>query len=138
MSRPEKVIEPAVGVTVPEMHLKSVVLPAPLGPTMDTKSPSAMAIDTPPRAVSPPYPACTFSSVSTSAPFPAEVGLDDARLARHGIRRALRQHGPVIQHDEAVREAHHGMHCMLDDDNGNPVGSELTDYAQHRLHFLHT
>src|SRR5262245_51826060 len=101
---------PRVGVTMPEIHVNKVVLPAPLGPTMETKSPSATAVDTPPNAVRPPYPAGTFSSVSTGAPFLAEVGLDDALIARYGIWRSLSPHGPVIQHDEPIREPHHGMH----------------------------
>ena len=40
-SWPSKRMRPATGVTAPEMALKSVVLPAPFGPTIDTKSPLA-------------------------------------------------------------------------------------------------
>ena len=38
---------PAVGRSVPEMVLNSVVLPAPFGPTIETNWPASTAIDTP-------------------------------------------------------------------------------------------
>ena len=47
-------MRPPHGVTTPEMHLNSVVLPAPFGPMIETKSPSATFTDTPSSAVSPP------------------------------------------------------------------------------------
>ena len=53
-SRPSKAILPAAGVTVPEIALNSVVLPAPLGPTIATNCPSATVSDTPRSAASPP------------------------------------------------------------------------------------
>jgi hypothetical protein len=45
---------PLASGTVPEMALNSVVLPAPLGPTIETKSPWATVIDTPLSADRPP------------------------------------------------------------------------------------
>ncbi len=53
-SRPSNVIRPAVGRTVPETVLKSVVLPAPFGPTMATNCPAATVSDTSTSAFSPP------------------------------------------------------------------------------------
>src|SRR6267378_1127742 len=54
-SRPRYARRPSAAVTVPEMALSSVVLPAPLGPTSVTNSPSRTSSDTPVSARSPPY-----------------------------------------------------------------------------------
>ena len=40
-------IAPAISFTVPEIALNSVVLPAPLGPTMATNWPSSTTTETP-------------------------------------------------------------------------------------------
>jgi hypothetical protein len=44
-STPSNVIVPASGCSSPAIRLSSVVLPAPLGPTMPSASPSATATD---------------------------------------------------------------------------------------------
>jgi hypothetical protein len=41
MSSPSKITRPAVGATSPEMSLKKVLLPAPLGPMIERSSPAA-------------------------------------------------------------------------------------------------
>src|SRR5262245_33932962 len=54
MSVPSKAIRPAVGRTRPEIMLKVVVLPAPLGPIIEVISPRARARDTCETATRPP------------------------------------------------------------------------------------
>ncbi|MEY9922041.1 hypothetical protein ABIF99_008356 [Bradyrhizobium japonicum] len=45
-STPSNVIPPPLGFTMPEIVLNSVVLPAPLGPTIATNWPAPTLIDT--------------------------------------------------------------------------------------------
>ena len=54
----------------------------------------------------------------------AQVGFDHRGIARDGFRRALGQHRAVIQHDETVDQPHHGLHGVLDDDDGDALGGE--------------
>ena len=46
-STPSNSMLPALGLTMPEMVLNSVVLPAPFGPTIETNAPASTAIETP-------------------------------------------------------------------------------------------
>ena len=55
MSLPRKNTRPVVGSSSPVSTLTSVVLPAPLGPTIEIVSPSTTVSDTPPRATKSPY-----------------------------------------------------------------------------------
>ena len=50
MSRPSSTMEPDVGESMPPSMLRSVVLPAPEGPTMTTSSPRSMAKSMPSTA----------------------------------------------------------------------------------------
>src|SRR5215204_2124524 len=56
---------PSVGATTPEMHLMSVDLPAPLGPTMQCTSPGMTSKSTPSRARTPGYCLTTPRTSST-------------------------------------------------------------------------
>ena len=47
--------------------------------------------------------------------------------------RAFDQHGAVIEHDEAVDQAHHGLHGVLDDDDGDAVLRQPADDADELL-----
>ena len=66
-SRPRYAMRPSAAVTVPETALSSVVLPAPLGPTSVTNSPSRTSSETPVSARSPPYVTPSPLMVSTRA-----------------------------------------------------------------------
>ena len=46
---------------------------------------------------------------SMGHPFLAEIGLDDARIAGHLLRRAIGQHGAVVEHQEAIDETLAGL-----------------------------
>src|SRR5881409_3063753 len=66
MSSPAKRADPRVGLTVPEITLNSVVLPAPLGPTRPRISPAATDSETSSSARKPPNATPIASSSSMS------------------------------------------------------------------------
>src|SRR5690606_21422569 len=123
--------------TVPDMVLNNVLLPAPLGPTMDTKSPSRTATDTPFRTGNAEYPA-TRLSISSSiflAPFFAQVGFDDTGVLRNGLRISNGQHFAVVQHDKLVNQPDHRLHGVLDDDDGHALRGQFAYGAHHIIDF---
>jgi hypothetical protein len=63
-------MDPSDGGIVPVMQLKSVVLPAPLGPIRDTISPSSRLMETSLRAFSPPKALVTPLTSSSAMVFP--------------------------------------------------------------------
>src|SRR4029077_13021325 len=65
ISSPLKRIEPAVAASAPEMQLKQVVLPDPLGPIRPRISPAFTSKETAFRAVKPPNCLVSRSTVST-------------------------------------------------------------------------
>src|SRR5258708_18633325 len=98
------------------MAWNSVVLPAPLGPTMDTNWPARTASEISQSAAKPPYATERDSTASTHRrPFLAEVGLDDALVVDDLARLADCHDGAVGEHDEPLGDPHHGAHRMLDD-----------------------
>src|SRR5919109_3369064 len=81
ISAPWNRMEPALGVSAPEMQLNSVVFPEPLGPMSPRISPSVTSNETPLSAVKPPKRLTTPLTLST-------------RSGRQGPRRGPRQeHG---------------------------------------------
>src|SRR5437879_5973232 len=67
-STPLNMIEPAVGISVPDSMLKIVLLPEPLGPIRPRISPCSTRNDTPLTAVKPPKRFTNPSTVSTPEP----------------------------------------------------------------------
>src|ERR1700730_13260034 len=132
-----KWMRPPFGRTVPEIALNSVVLPAPLGPTMDTNWPPRTLSEISQSAVRPPYATVRDSTVSTDRrPFLAEVGLDDARVVDDLAPLADRQYPTVVEHDEALGEPHHGAHRMLDNHDSDAPGGERADHREQVLDLL--
>src|SRR5207249_373873 len=84
-----------VAAAVPEMALSSVVLPAPLGPTSVTNSPSPTSRVRSTSARRPPYETPSPATVSTPAPPPARA------TACPGRPRSLR--GPVSRDPAGLR-----------------------------------
>src|SRR6185312_984982 len=144
-SSPSKVTRPRHGVIVPAMARNIVVLPAPLAPTMAVSSPRPALSDTPHNTCTSPYPvssASTERSVSGMAGAPlqfggelgvAQIGFDDLRVLRDFGRHTLGQLLAEIEHDDAVRQAHDGLHQVLDDQDGDAAGADLADDADHVL-----
>src|SRR5258708_1792162 len=60
-------------------------------------------------------------------PFLAEIGLDDAAIAGDGLRLSLDDDGAVVENEETVDQADHGLHRVLDDGDR---------HAQERTHDL--
>src|SRR5438093_1010598 len=68
MSEPSKRMRPALGVRRPEITLKVVVLPAPLGPIIAVTAPRSRANETWETATSPPKRMVTPSATSAAPP----------------------------------------------------------------------
>src|SRR5207342_2469038 len=86
ISRPSKVIDPAVGGNVPDSMLKIVLLPEPLGPIRPRISPCSTLNDTLLTAVKPPK---RFTNPSTTSTPEPPLGLLPPLLVAE--RRSLRQ-----------------------------------------------
>ena len=61
----------------------------------------------------------------------AEIGLHDARIARDRLRRALRNDAALGQDEHMFGEAHHGLHDMLDHDDGDAAVANGVDDRHH-------
>src|SRR5262249_14214334 len=94
-----KRIEPAVGASAPEMQLKQVVLPEPLGPISPRISPSLTSKETPLRAVKPPNCLVSRSTVSTEN---GRGGGAAASAPRSAVRSAGRPGRAGGQHDGRI------------------------------------
>src|SRR5690606_16396749 len=134
-SIPSNLIEPAMGVRVPEIVLKRVVLPAPFGPTIETNSPSPTLRLTPFSTGTPEYPAVMFSTSSMGHPLFAEIGLDDAWVLDDSLWWPFDEHRAMIEHYETVGHAHHGLHRVLNDDDRHALRCQLADHTDDRLGF---
>src|SRR5262245_8794653 len=101
------------------MVLKSVVLPAPLEPTTVTNWPRATSSETPRSAARPPYATSSERMLSTIHPLLSKISFDNGRIPYHLGRRSFGDQLAVVEHAEPVRELHHGVHGVLDDDDGD-------------------
>src|SRR5438552_12157268 len=119
--------------TTPEMARKSVVFPAPFGPTIATNSPLPTCRSTPSRARSPPYDTRTVSSCSTGRPLLAEIRFDHRRITRNGGRIADCANFAVVEDEQSVGKSHHRMHGVLDDHDRDPFAPDGFHYFQHML-----
>src|SRR5262245_40878358 len=130
-SRPSNVIPPSVR-TVPDTARSVVVFPAPFAPRRATTSPSSTVTVTPCSARTGPYRAETSRSsrsvaiaavvaVVLGARLAAEVGLDDVRVGPHLGRRALGDLAAEVEHVHAVRDRHHEVHVVLDEEDREVV-----------------
>src|SRR6186713_613107 len=114
ISWPAKLIEPAVGTSVPDSMLKMVLLPEPFGPIRPRISPCSTRNDTLLTAVKPPKRFTKLSTVSTPEPplilllalLVAECGSLGQRQHGLALRLALRPHhiGLVIDVLDDYRE----------------------------------
>src|SRR4051794_4909983 len=135
-SRSSKAIVPALGRTMPEIVLNSVVLPAPFGPTIATNWPSSTLIETPFKTGMAEYPAVSPSMRSMGHPFFAEIGLDDTAVPRHRFRFALDDHGAMVEHQETVDQPDHRLHRMFDDRDRHAVAGEPLNHFHNLIGFI--
>src|SRR5262245_24986815 len=129
---PANVTCPRLGFHKPMIVRSVVVLPAPLRPKSTVRSPSGTSKSTPCRMWYCPMCVCMPASVSSGSGMAGapgrdpEVGLLHDRRANHLGRRPVRHQAAVVQHDDAIGEAAHHLHFVLDQQNGlAALGLEL-------------
>src|SRR5205814_5777274 len=124
-------ISPGSGATMPMMHLMSVLLPLPLVPSSATVSPSRTSRDTPCSTRTAPYPASTSRTTSLLA----KVGLLHGRVPHDLLRRAFGDAFARVEHHDALGEAHHGPHDVLDHDDRDALRAQSEEDGEDVVHF---
>src|SRR5215210_707218 len=137
---PSSCTSPFRGWSSPLTARSTVDLPAPLGPTMQHTEPSGTSSSTPWSTSPPPYPAYTSVSFSISgshrvleAEVLAQVGVEDLRVALHGVGRPTRDRRAARQHQDGIAEAEHERHVVLDDQERLPARVQLADHLADAL-----
>src|SRR5256885_2519717 len=64
-----------------------------------------------------------------------QVGFDHPRIAANIRGLAFGDLLAVVEDDDAIRDSHHDLHIVLDQENGDPFGSDLLD-QRHQLDLL--
>src|SRR5690349_24084163 len=131
MSSPLNRMAPARAGTMPNTVRSRVDLPAPFAPMMQTISPSPTVNDTPRSTSTSSYPATTPRSSRSAPSLPAKVGLDDAGVPPDRRRRPLGDLLTVIEHDDALRDVHHHVHVVLDEQHGLALPMQRQDVLLH-------
>src|SRR2546421_8842102 len=92
-----------------------VVLPAPLLPIKVTTSPRSTLKEMPRKARMLPYALCTVCRASKVECSPcAQIGFDHLWITLDVTLRTLRQLSPIVEHGDAVGDAHDHLHMVLD------------------------
>src|SRR5918992_3243989 len=129
---------PSDGRFTPEIVFRVVVFPAPFPPISVTSSPSPTSREIPLTASIPPY-RTRISFSSRSDPLriliprfrgpSTEIRLDDSRIPLDLGRLPLGDLLPVVEHRHKVRDPHHHLHVVLDDQDRHALvpdpGDEL-------------
>src|SRR5215207_4618648 len=119
VSTPSKTIEPFRLDRMPMIDFRVVVLPAPLRPSRVTTSPAATSKLIPCRTWDSPYQVSRFRTASSAAATAAvagmlrcaraasgmhasDIGLDDARILRHGGVIAFGENAAAGEHGDPV------------------------------------
>src|SRR4051794_15790289 len=128
-------IVPRLG-TAREIALRSVDLPAPFGPSTPRSSPGSTVRPTSPSARA--LPSWTTRSATSSSGIavlrPADIGLDDLRMAHDLGRRPDRDDLAEVDRDHPRDELHELAQLVLDDQDGEPgLGVQATDQRRERL-----
>src|SRR5207249_1531029 len=105
-------IDPCRALMTPKIARSSVDLPAPFGPSTFVRPPSSTSSEIPCSTDALPYPAARRSIFSTGTS--SEIGLDDARIPGHLLRRSLGDQLAEVQHVQILRQAHDKAHVVLD------------------------
>src|SRR5262249_10969809 len=119
--RPSRLMPPPKVGMSPDTTRISVVLPAPLGPITPTVSPAATSSDTPNNVRKEPYPAEISTSDSMIGLSPlAEINFRHARIARGLAGQPVENLLAVVEHDDALDDAHQHAHDVLDPHDCDP------------------
>src|SRR5690242_2724469 len=109
---------PRIGRRVPAATRSSVVLPAPFGPSSATVLPSGTIRSTSERTRAPVYPADTRRSSSMAGLLDRpEVGLPDAVVAEHRVRRSVAEVHAEVEDVEVGTDLADQRHVVLDDEH---------------------
>src|SRR6266850_2460175 len=133
MSHPSKVTRPPRAGRSPIAVLSSVVLPTPLRPMRQTSWPEPTSRSTPHSTWDSPYATSSplMDSIARLAP-PAEVDLEDARIALHLLHRPLAEHGALVEHGDLACDLPHELHVVLDDEDRPVRGDHLEQLTRSR------
>src|SRR5262245_29227972 len=101
-SFPSRTTRPCMAGSSPAIARKSVVLPAPLEPTIATASPERTSTSMPSMTRSPRYPAAR-PAISSNARLP-EIRVDDPLVAHDDPGRALGQEPAEVEDDRSLGE----------------------------------
>src|SRR5437667_263512 len=120
---PRNSMAPCLGLSTPAMVSMSVVLPAPFGPSTQVMEPSRTSSDTPFRASIFPYAVTRSTTLSISRS--AQISFLDCRIVLHLRRSALGDLLPEVEHRDAVGDAHHQLHHVFDEHDGDSFGAQI-------------
>src|SRR2546425_86640 len=132
MFRPRNRMHPAAGRSNPITDESVVVLPAPLGPSTPTISPSRTSSETPLTAATPPYRVSSPSTLSTTG-LPSEVGFDDTLVGLDLAGRAFGDLLPEVQDGDPIGDAHHEVHRVLDEEDRRAELAQAPDVLREPL-----
>src|SRR6266508_2031814 len=123
---------PWTGRTMPASAFRQVLLPAPFAPISATSSPSRTWRSMPRSASTAPYATrrsltSSMGRLSTEAIVLAEIGLHHARVRPDDRGRALGQLLSVLQHGDPIRDPHHEVHVMLDQQDRRATRADAND-----------
>src|SRR3954467_5675589 len=96
-----------------------LVFPMPFLPRSVTTSPAAMSRSTPKSTLLAPYAVSRFCTLRTEL-FP-EVGLAHRRAGADLRRRAGSDQASADEYRDAIREAEHRVHAVLDQEHRHPL-----------------
>src|SRR3989442_5446574 len=120
---PRNSMAPCLGLSTPAMVIISVVLPAPFGPSTQVMEPSRTSSDTPFRASIFPYAVTRSTTLSISRS--AQIRFLDCRIALHLRRSALGDFLAEVEHRDAVGDAHHQLHYVFDEHDGDSFRAQI-------------
>src|SRR6266516_1944951 len=115
---------------------RSVVFPTPFRPSTASAPRSGSSNATSSRTTVSPYPARTSrrrSALYDMALLP-EIDLMHASVLGELLRRHLDQHCALHQHGDALREAEHEVHVVLDDQDGDVPG-QIVEHLEDAVRF---
>ena len=144
--RPSSRTAPPVGARRPATARRVVVLPAPLAPIRATISPAPTWSETPRSTGRPHSPLGGLDlqdwpgrrrigpshGGASRRPARAQVGLDDARVARDEGGRPLGDLLPVVQHHDPVGQRHDRPEQVLDHQDREALAAKLPEERDHR------
>ena len=147
--RPATCTEPALGARMPAIVSASSRWPLPATPAMPTISPARTRSDTS-RSASPPRSPAALTPSSSSATAPGVCSgtlsatastsrptINAASERSRGVGRIDRRHRPAAaQHRHAVRDRHHLVELVRDEDHGLALGGHRAQGREQRVRLL--